>query len=146
MDMIKWGVVFYYLYLTLIKKKSNCVRNFLILFHRVNSSYARVLPSYHVYLLSRLVVLVSEKLSSIFRKPGWKKISNIWFPHPGLHLARMTEWRLGLPCLLRLSGLVFTFVLVLTFCSVQHTFVFHFIASSLTIVFVSALNCLHTLV
>ena len=68
----------------MIKKKSNCVRNFLILFHRVNSSYARVVPSYHVYLLSRLVVPVSEKLSSTFRKPGWKKIvsfgSRTWVP------------------------------------------------------------------
>ena len=44
--------------------------------------------------------------------------------------------------------LLFTFVLVLAFCSVEGAFEFCFAASSLAIVFVSALNCvcLHTLV
>ena len=69
-DKVTSRFFIYYLYLTLIKKKSNCVLNFLILFHRVNSSYASMLSSYHVYVFSRLVVPASENLSSIFRNPG----------------------------------------------------------------------------
>ena len=34
----------------------------LFLFHRVSFSCARVLPSYHIYLLTRLVVAESKKL------------------------------------------------------------------------------------
>ena len=98
------------------------------------------LPSYHIYLLSRLVVSASEELSS-----SKKLTSKIWFPPPGSPYSCMAGWSLGLPYLVSLSGLVclllFTFVLVLTFCSVKHAFEFRFIASSLAIVFVSALNC-----
>ena len=48
--------------------------NYFLLFHRVNSSHAKILPSY-LYLLiiyPRLVVLGSEKLPLYF---GWKPIS-----------------------------------------------------------------------
>ena len=41
------------------------------------------------------------------------------------------------------SLLLLTFVLVLTFCSIEHAFEFHFIAFSLAIVFTSALNCVY---
>ena len=83
----------------------------------------------------------------------WVKY-NKWYlvPAPGSPFARKAGWRLGLPYLLSLSGLVclllFTFVLVLAFCSVEHAFEFRFVASSLAVVFVSALNCvcLHTFV
>ena len=71
-------------------------------------------------------------------------------PASGSPFACMAAGRLGLPYVFRLSRLVclllFTFVLVLTFCSVEHAFQFDFIASSLAIVFIPALNCvcLHT--
>ena len=44
----------------------------LFLFHQVSLSYARVLPSYHIYLLSRLELPASERLSSICKRSGWK--------------------------------------------------------------------------
>ena len=71
-------------------------------------------------------------------------------PTPGSPFACKAGWRLGLPYLLRLSGLVclllFTFVLVLAFCSVEHALEFHFVASSLELVFISlSCFCLRTL-
>ena len=102
--------------------------------------------SYHltmfIHYLPRLVVPASEKLPFTFE--FWAKIilGNIGFPHPGLHLAHMAEQSLGLPCTLRfIRSCVFTFVLVLIFCSVEYAFLFRLIASSLAIVFCSALNC-----
>ena len=71
---------------------------------------------------------------------------------PESPFAGKARWRLGLPYLLSLSRLVclllFTLFLVLTFHSAEHAFEFCFVASSLAIVFVSALNyvCLHTFV
>ena len=56
-------------------------------------------------------------------------------PAPGSPFARKAGWRLGLPYLLSLSGLLclllFTFVLILALCSVEHAFQFCFVASSL---------------
>ena len=72
-------------------------------------------------------------------------------PAPGSSFVRKAGWRLGLPYLLHSSGLVcfllFTFALVLAFCSVEHALEFRFVASSLANVFVSlSYVCLHTLV
>ena len=47
----------------------------LFLFHQVSFSYARVLPSYHIYLLDRLVVPASVELSSICRRSLGKLIT-----------------------------------------------------------------------
>ena len=69
-------------------------------------------------------------------------------PAPGSPFTRMAGCRLGLPYLLSLLRLVclllFTFVLDLTFCPVEHAFEFSFIVSSLALVFASELNCLFT--
>ena len=72
-------------------------------------------------------------------------------PAPRSPFARKAGLRLGLLFLLRLSGLVclllFIFVLVLAFCSVEHALDFRFVASSLALVFISlSCVCLHTLV
>ena len=48
----------------------------LFLFHQVSFLYARVIPSYHIYLQSiRLVVPASEGLSSIYFKDLDEKIN-----------------------------------------------------------------------
>ena len=48
----------------------------LFLLHQVSFSYARVLPSYHIYLLNRLVVLASVELSSICKRSLGKLITS----------------------------------------------------------------------
>ena len=81
-----------------------------------------------------------------------KFTGNIWFPDVGLHSLVKPGGGLGwLSYLLSLSGLVclllFIFVLVLAFCSVEYALQLRFVASLLAVVFVS-LNCvcLYTLV
>ena len=101
------------------------------------------------------LVLAQEELPAFLKtRNPWPTVCiknslvNIWFPQPGFHLARMTGWRLGLPCLNTfLRPCAFTFVLILTFCSVELTFVLHFIAFTLRIVLVSTFHCvsLHVL-
>ena len=48
----------------------------LFLFHQVSFSYARVLLSYHIYLLNRLVVPASVELSSICKRSLGKLITS----------------------------------------------------------------------
>ena len=80
-----------------------------------------------------------EKLAVTFGSRTWVSIRSY---------GRMEAWA---ALSFKLSSLVclllFTFVLILALCSIEHAFEFRFVASSLAIVFVFALNCvcLHTL-
>ena len=95
--------------------------------------------SYHLIMFIYYLGLWSQHLKSCpysLEILGEKLISNIWFT--SLHLARMAEWTTLSTTLI--SHFVFTFLLILIFCSVEHAFVFCFIRSLLAIVFVYALN------
>ena len=95
--------------------------------------------SYHLIMFIYYLGLWSRHLKSCplsLEILGGELISNIWFT--SLHLASMGEWTTLSTTLI--SHFVFTFLLILTFCSEEHAFVFYFIRSLLAIVFVDALN------